>query len=130
MRPRILTSLAVLYALFGLLFAGWTAASMVAPDRTGALPLPAWVMLVAASTNGAMALGIRRGAAATRPAGIVLHAVVTVVALAALGRHAAEGTLDAATAGETGAKAGVHLALTLFWLRSAAVRTWFCRDRD
>ncbi|MBL9076638.1 MAG: hypothetical protein JNL08_03990 [Planctomycetes bacterium] len=130
MRPRLLTSLAVLYAAFGLLFAGWTLVSMVAQDLVGALPLPAAGMLAAAAVNAAMALGIWRGSPATRPAGIVLHAAVTVVAVAAFVAHASAGTVDGARVVETAAKAAVHLTLTVFWLQSAAVRTWFRRAEN
>lgn len=130
MRPRLLTILMVLYALFGVAFLVWTSVGLgAAPESAWALPLPALLMVVAAAANLTLATGIALRLRATRILALVVHAVPTLVAaglmlLHALGIRPVTGPSPYV---ELAMKAGVHALLMVFWSRSAAVAKWFSR---
>lgn len=130
MRPRLLTILMALYALGGAAFATWTVLGHgAAPDARFALPLPTWVMAMAAAGNLLLAAGIWGRVAATRVVAVLLHAAIAVTALAVTGRHARDGDADAAKFGEMAMKFGVHAAVAIYWWRSRAAAEWFQRAR-
>lgn len=124
MRHPLLTTLLCLYALLGLAFAGWAVLGRgAAPGDALALPLPEWIMWLAAGVNLAIAFGGFRALPATRPLALGVHAIVTTIAFAVLGMH----VLDAEHPHELGShvemvmKGAVHAALFCYWLRSRAV---------
>ena len=122
------TVLFVLYAVTGIAFAVWTLLGREAPaDDALALPLPEWAMWLAAAINLAVGLGGFLRIGAVRGFAIVLHALVTLTAIAVYVLHVAgvremhgEHPLP-----ESLAKAAVHAALTWWWLRSRTARQHF-----
>lgn len=128
MRPRLLTTLMVLYALFGVAFVVWTSVGLGAPpDSTWALPLPALLMVLAAAANLTLAAGIALRLRATRILALVVHAVPALVAAGLLLLHGLDMRPIAGPDPylELVMKAGVHALLVVFWSRSAAVTQWF-----
>ncbi|MBL8752131.1 MAG: hypothetical protein JNK15_02415 [Planctomycetes bacterium] len=126
MRPVVLTVLLVLYAAFACLFAIWTAATLLAPASFGALPLPAWAMLLAAAVNGGVALGIHRRARYVRPFAIALHGLVAATAVAFVVLHVT-GTHPDGSANpwpELLGKVVVHALVTLLWWRHRGIAAW------
>lgn len=112
-----------LYVALGTAFVVWAGLGHgAAADSTFALPLPEAVMWAAGGVNLAVAFGGFRRLPATRPFALVLHAVVTSIALVVLGRHLTDGeTRGIGSHVEMLAKAAVHAAMFAYWLRSRAV---------
>lgn len=121
---NLLIALLWLYGASGLALAVWAVAGIGAPaDDPLALPLPAWIVALAAGLCLAIAAGglLRRSWA--RPLAVLVHALVAVAAIAMYALHVAgvrpmHGDRPLL---ESCAKALVHGALCAFWLRSRTV---------